>query len=83
MANPVDALLNANYIGILIWAIILGIALKHAADSTKDMLANFSDAISQVVRWVINLAPIGIMGLVYDAIATNGLSSLLDYGNYY
>lgn len=80
VANPVDALINANYIGILTWAIILGIALRHAADSTKNMLANFSDAISQVVKWVINLAPIGIMGLVYDAISTSGLSALLNYG---
>lgn len=80
VSNPVDALINANYIGILAWAIVLGIALRHAADSTKNMLANFSDAISQVVKWVISLAPLGIMGLVYDAISTNGLSALLDYG---
>ncbi|EKN67966.1 serine/threonine transporter SstT [Schinkia azotoformans] len=78
--NPVNALLNANYIGILTWAIVLGIALKHASDSTKDMLSNFSDAISQLVKWVISLAPLGIMGLVFDAIVTSGLSALLDYG---
>jgi serine/threonine transporter len=78
--NPVNAILNANYIGILAWAIVLGIALRHAADSTKNMLGNFSNAISTLVKWVIDLAPIGIMGLVFDAIATNGLSSLLDYG---
>jgi serine/threonine transporter len=80
VTNPVDALINANYIGILTWAIVLGIALRHAAESTKDMIANFSDAISQIVKWVINLAPIGIMGLVYDAISTSGLSALLGYG---
>lgn len=80
VANPVDALINANYIGILTWAILLGIVLRKAADSTKNVLANFSDAISQLVKWVINLAPFGIMGLVYDAISTNGLSALLDYG---
>ena len=80
VANPVTALMNANYIGILTWAIVLGIALRHATEGTKDMIANFSDAISQVVKWVINLAPIGIMGLVYDAIATSGLSALLGYG---
>ncbi|MEK4230563.1 serine/threonine transporter SstT [Solibacillus sp. FSL H8-0538] len=78
--NPVDALLNANYIGILTWAIVLGIALKNASESTKNTLDNFSDAVSQVVKWVINIAPIGIMGLVFDAIATNGLSTLLEYG---
>jgi serine/threonine transporter len=78
--NPVHAILNANYIGILAWAIVLGIALRNAADSTKNMLGNFSNAISTLVKWVIDLAPIGIMGLVFDAIATNGLSALLDYG---
>ena len=78
--NPVSALLNANYIGILAWAIVLGIALRKASDSTKNVIESFSDAISIVVKWVINLAPLGIMGLVYDAIATSGLSALLDYG---
>ncbi|WP_257350791.1 serine/threonine transporter SstT [Pseudalkalibacillus decolorationis] len=78
--NPINALLNGNYIGILTWALLLGIALRNAAETTKNALANFSDAISQLVKWVINLAPIGIMGLVFDAIVTNGLSALLDYG---
>src|SRR3954454_3261244 len=70
--NPVNALLNANYIGILTWAIVLGFLLRNAADTTKNMLENFSDAISRLVKWVIDLAPLGIMGLVFDAIATNG-----------
>ncbi|MGM9929283.1 MAG: serine/threonine transporter SstT [Bacillus sp. (in: firmicutes)] len=78
--NPVNALINANYIGILAWAILIGFALRNASDSTKDMLTSFSDAISQVVKWVISFAPIGIMGLVYDSIVTNGLSTLLSYG---
>jgi serine/threonine transporter len=78
--NPVSALMNANYIGILTWAILLGIVLRNAKDSTKDMLVNFSDAISQIVKWVISLAPLGIMGLVFDSITANGLSSLLTYG---
>lgn len=78
--NPVDAILNANYIGILTWAVLLGLALKGASESTKTMLANFSDAVSQIVKWVINLAPIGIMGLVFESITANGLASLLDYG---
>ncbi|MED1605326.1 serine/threonine transporter SstT [Cytobacillus kochii] len=79
--NPVDALMNANYIGILTWAIVIGLILKRvAAESTKTMLANFSDAMTKLVQWVINLAPIGIMGLVYDAIATSGLSALTEYG---
>lgn len=78
--NPVKALMNANYIGILGWAILLGVALRNAHDSTKNLLTNFSDAVSQIVKWVINLAPLGIMGLIFDSITTNGLSSLLDYG---
>lgn len=78
--NPVHAIMNANYIGILTWAVLLGIALKGASESTKNVLASFSNAISTVVKWVIDLAPLGIMGLVYDSITTNGLSSLLSYG---
>ncbi|WHY63732.1 serine/threonine transporter SstT [Cytobacillus firmus] len=78
--NPVNALINGNYIGILTWAILLGIALRKAADTTKNLLANFSDAISTLVKWVISFAPIGIMGLVFDAIVSNGLSALMDYG---
>lgn len=78
--NPVSALLNANYIGILSWAIILGFALKNAAESTKTLILNASDALSQVVKWVINFAPLGIMGLVFNSIATQGLESLLSYG---
>lgn len=78
--NPVHALMNANYIGILAWAILLGVALKNAKDTTKSMLSNLSDAVSLIVKWVINLAPLGIMGLVYESITANGLASLLDYG---
>lgn len=78
--NPVNALMNANYIGILSWALLLGLSLQHAKDSTKDFILNVSDALSQIVRWVINFAPLGIMGLVFDTIAVNGIGSLLSYG---
>ncbi|MGM9943422.1 MAG: serine/threonine transporter SstT [Lysinibacillus sp.] len=78
--NPVTAIMEANFIGILAWAVVLGIALRKASSATKEMLENVSDAVSQVVQWVISLAPIGIMGLVYDAMATNGLSALSEYG---
>ncbi|MBM7647493.1 serine/threonine transporter [Bacillus ectoiniformans] len=78
--NPVNALVNANYIGILAWALVLGFALRGAADSTKAMIANFSDAVSKAVGWIIKLAPLGIMGLVAESITTNGLESLLGYG---
>lgn len=78
--NPVNALITANYIGILAWAVILGLALKNANDSTKTMLSNISDALSKVVGWVISFAPFGIMGLVFDAIATNGIATFVSYG---
>ena len=78
--NPVKALYNANYIGILSWALLLGVALKNAPDTTKTMIDNVSEAVTQLVRWVINFAPLGIMGLVFDAIATNGIEALLSYG---
>lgn len=78
--NPVKAIYNANYIGILAWAIVLGVALKNAPDTTKTMISNLSDAVSKVVTWVIKLAPFGIMGLVIESITTNGIESLLSYG---
>ncbi|AOR25178.1 serine/threonine transporter SstT [Clostridium taeniosporum] len=80
VSNPVSALSNANYIGILFWAVILGLALKNANEGSKKVIANLSDAISQVVRWIINLAPFGIMGLVFDSISKQGVESLIKYG---
>lgn len=78
--NPVNALINANFIGILAWAIIFGIALKSANDGTKRALENISDAVSTAVRWVISCAPFGIMGLIFTTISEQGLSVLLGYG---
>ncbi|RUA07475.1 MAG: serine/threonine transporter SstT [Fusobacteria bacterium] len=78
--NPVNALVNANYIGVLVWALLIGMALKSANDSTKAVISNTAEALSQVVRWIIQLAPFGIMGLVFTSIATSGLASLLQYG---
>ncbi|MGE7664619.1 serine/threonine transporter SstT [Ureibacillus composti] len=78
--NPITAIADANYIGILAWAVVLGITLKKASDTTKTVLQNISDAVSTVVQWVISLAPFGIMGLVFDTIASNGLSTLGEYG---
>ena len=78
--NPIKALYNANYIGILTWALMLGFTLKKAAASTKLMLSNVSDALTEMVRIVIAFAPLGIMGLVFDAIATSGIGALLGYG---
>ncbi|MBR3755617.1 MAG: serine/threonine transporter SstT [Firmicutes bacterium] len=79
-SNPVTALMNANYIGILAWAILLGVALRGAGEGTKAFIADVADAVSQVVRWVIKLAPLGVMGLVFNSISTTGLSALAEYG---
>ena len=78
--NPVNALTTANYIGILTWAIIFGFALRHAADHTKELLIDISNAVSQAVKWVISLAPIGIMGLVFDNVSQNGIGVFAKYG---
>lgn len=77
--NPVRAITNANYIGILAWAVLLGLALRNAADTTKTIIANFSDAVSKLVTWVIKFAPLGIMGLVFESVTTNGIDALLGY----
>ena len=78
--NPVDSIVNANYIGILFWAVIFGIALKHANQGTKDALENISDATATAVQWIINCAPFGIMGLIFTTISEQGLDALLSYG---
>lgn len=77
--NPIHALANANYIGILGWACLAGIALHSASDTTKNMLNDFAKTVTKIVQWVIRFAPFGIMGLVANAIGTNGLGALLGY----
>lgn len=78
--NPVASIANGNYLGILFWAIVLGIALKSASDGTKQLLADCSEAVTKAVRWVINFAPFGIMGLVFTAVSTSGLDIFTEYG---
>ena len=77
--NPIHALATANYIGILGWACLAGIALHSASDTTKDMLNDFAKTVTKIVQWVIRFALFGIMGLVANAIGTNGLGALLGY----
>src|SRR5690625_2147445 len=79
--NPVHAVANANYIGILAWATGLGIALRHGSDTTKALLNDLANAISWLVRLVIRLAPYGIFGLVTATIADVGFSALLNYAH--
>ena len=81
VANPFSSLIQGNYIGILMWACLFGIAIKKiGTDSTKVFMSNTADAISQNVRWIINLAPFGIMGLVYTNVTSNGLAIFTQYG---
>ena len=80
VSNPVDALANANYLGILAWAVLLGIALRKAGEGTKSAIMQIADAFSLIVRWIINCAPLGVLGLVFTTISEQGLSSLLGYG---
>ncbi len=81
VANPVDALMNANYLGILAWAVLLGIALRSASEGVKVVFANIADAVNTIVRWIINLAPFGVLGLVYSSVAENGLEIFTEYGS--
>ncbi len=79
--NPISSLSESNYLGILFWAIITGLALKDiVSDSTKNMLKDFSTSVSQIVAWIINLAPFGIMGLVYHSVSNNGVEIFQQYG---
>ena len=77
--NPVKALMHANYIGVLTWAVVIGLGLRHADGTTRKLLGDVSDAVSWVVRLVIRFAPFGVMGLVVDAILTSGWDVLKQY----
>ena len=78
--NPVNALAQANYIGVLVWAVVFGFAMRAASNHTKDLLNTLAEVTSQIVRWIINLAPFGILGLVFNTISENGVGVLADYG---
>lgn len=81
VSNPVNALAGANYIGILFWAIVFGLGLKKLAKpETLKVIADLADVVSQAVRWVIQLAPFGILGLVFETVSENGLSIFYEYG---
>ena len=81
IANPIDALSKGNYLGILFWAVVIGMALKRfASENTQEFMRNLSDAVTQVVRWIINLAPFGILGLVFTAVSESGFDIFVTYG---
>lgn len=78
--SPVNALLTANYIGILSWAVIFGIAMREASKNSKELLKTIADVTSKIVEWIINLTPFGILGLVFKTISDKGVGSLANYG---
>ena len=81
VGNPIGAIVDGRYIGILFWAVVLGLASKRvASDGTKKLMEDLANIVSLAVRWIINLAPFGIMGLVYANVSTNGLAIFTDYG---
>jgi len=77
--NPLHAIVTANYIGILAWAVLAGVALHSANDTTKGTLADLAKAVTKIVQWVIRFAPFGIFGLVANAIGESGISALIGY----
>ena len=82
VSNPIASIMNGNYIGILLWACLFGIAMKKLGkDTTKSFMSDTADAVSAIVRWIINLAPLGIMGLVFTNVVSNGLSIFTQYGH--
>jgi serine/threonine transporter len=79
--NPVSAIANANFIGILAWAIGLGIALRHSTDTTRRVVHDLADSVSWIIRWVIRLAPLGVFGLVATMVVEAGLATLASYAH--
>ena len=80
VSNPVDAMAKGNFIAILFWAVIVGLALKAVSPTTKLFFSDMANALSTAVRWIINFAPFGILGLVFTAVSTSGLSIFKHYG---
>ena len=78
--NPLNALISANYIGVLSWAVVFGIAMREASHHSKDLLRTSAEVTSKIVEWIINLAPFGILGLVYTTISGKGFQALQSYG---
>ena len=80
VSNPIGAIVEANYIGVLVLAVIFGLAMRSASDNTKNVIENISDVLSTAIRWVINCAPFGIMGLVFTTVSTVGIQAMASYG---
>lgn len=80
ISNPIGSMVDANYIGVLVWAVIFGLALRGASEKTKQVLGDISNGLSVAIRWVINCAPFGILGLVFTTLSTTGLKAFASYG---
>ncbi|MDY2824796.1 MAG: serine/threonine transporter SstT [Treponema sp.] len=79
--NPIQALSTGNYVGILFWAILVGVSVrKFTDDATKSVLCDISNAISVIISWVIQAAPFGILGLSFETVSQNGAGIFYDYG---
>ena len=81
LSNPIGSLANANYLGILVWAVLFGIALRHASGTTKNMLQDAAHGVTVAVRWVIECAPFGILGLIYASVSETGMEIFTVYGH--
>ena len=79
VSNPISAISNANYIGVLVWAVVFGLALREAGEGTKHILSDLSSMLSTAIRWVIQCAPFGILGLVFTTVSTTGFDSFKTY----
>ena len=79
VANPIKSLAEANYMGILTWAVLIGLALRHVTDTTRQVVSDLGTAVTSVVKWIIAVAPFGILGLVASTVAETGLDALLGY----
>lgn len=79
VSNPIGAMVDANYMGVLFWAVIFGLALRAASDNTKNVLEDISGAMSSAIKWVISFAPFGILGLVYTTVSTVGIGAMASY----
>lgn len=79
VSNPIGSIVNANYIGVLVWAVVFGLAMREASDSTKNVLGDVASMLSVAIRWVINCAPFGIMGLVFVTVSETGIKAFTSY----
>ena len=79
VSNPIGAMVNANYMGVLVWGVIFGLAMRAASDGVKDVVGGIAETLTTAIRWVINFAPFGILGLVFTTVSTVGIKAFASY----